>query len=129
MLRAQEELSLTHEFAEVLLASNRDQLSSNINRMTEELVKSFMDSYGAIRETADETREYFDGLESSFCVDRIRRRWNLQYTRYGNSLSKCLYSSFILLNDWNVQLNAIHSTGQRTSNQVQNAGKFKFFFS
>lgn len=125
MLRAQEELSTSHEFAEVLLAANRDQLSSYVNQMTGELIKSFMDSYGSIREVADETRAIFDDYESSFCVARIRRRWNLQYTRYGNRLSECLLQSYLLLDSWNNQLNTIHSAGQRTSNQVQNAGKLK----
>lgn len=125
MLRAQEELSISHEFAEVLLSTNRDQLSSYINRMTGELTKSFMDSYETIREIADETRAIFDAFESSFCVTRIRRRWNLQYIRYGNRLSECLFRSYLLLDGWNNQLNLIHSTAHRTSNQVQNAGEFE----
>lgn len=125
MLRAQEELSLTHEFAETLLGANRDQLSSNMNRMIGELLKSFMGSYGSIRKVADDTRAIFDDYETSFCVTRIRRRWNLQYIRYGNRLSECLFRSVVLLDSWNNQLNLIHSTGQRTSNQVQNSGEFK----
>lgn len=125
-MRAQEELSITHEFAEFLLSSSRDQLSSYINRMIGELVQSFLDSYVDMKEVADATNEIFQNMESGFCSERWINRWNLQSTRFGNRLSECLLVSYELMNEITTQLNTIHAIAHRTSNQVQNAGELKF---
>lgn len=58
----------------------------------------------------------------STCLTRLRNRWEIQVTRHGQILSKCLLLSTDLLTEWNTILNTIHSTAQRTSNQVQNSG-------
>lgn len=119
---AQDELSLTHEFAEFLLSSSRDQLSSYINRMIGELIQSFLDSYVEMKEIADTTDEVFQNLESGFCAERWINRWNLQRLRFGNRLSECLAVSHNVMNRFSTELNALHTIGQRTSNQVQNVG-------
>lgn len=126
LLKAQDELSLTHEFAEFLLSSSRDQLSASINRMIGELIQSFLTSYGTMKEIADETNVFFENMESGFCAQRFRNRWNLQSLRFGNRLSECLLVSHNLMNDLSSQLNTIHSIAHRTSNQVQNAGEYTF---
>ncbi|CAO1301366.1 unnamed protein product [Diamesa hyperborea] len=122
LLKAQDELSLTHEFAEFVLSSSRDQLSATINRMIGELIQSFLDSYDSMKVIADETNEIFENLESGFCAERFRNRWNLQRMRYGNRLSECLLVSHNVMNEISSQLNTIHAIAHRTSNQIQNAG-------
>lgn len=126
LLKAQDELSLTHEFAEILLSTSRGQLSTSLSRMVGELIKSFMDNYGFMKEIADETNEIFQNMESGFCADRFKNRWNLQSLRYGNRLSECLLVSTNTIITISTQLNEIHTIAHRTSNQVQNAGKYTF---
>lgn len=124
LLAGQSELSLGHEFMERLLHDNRMMLSSYLLDLENAAINSFMDSYTVVANIADATTKAMDEFESSFCKDRIRARWNLQVTRYGNRLSECLAVTTRQMQDWNVQLNNYHETGQVTSNQVQNQGMF-----
>jgi hypothetical protein len=89
---AQEELFIGHEFAEEFLVQNRRLLSDYLERIEVRVIDDFMDAYAAIKNIALETRRIMeeDYAEPSFCKDIVRNRWNLQVTRYGTRLSKCL---------------------------------------
>lgn len=106
----------------MLLANNREELSSYINRMIRELIDSFLNNYGLMKDISVNTTEAMRVLPESSCLTRMRNRWEIQVTRHGQILSKCLLLSTELLTEWNTVLNTIHSTAQRTSNQVQNSG-------
>lgn len=92
--------------------------------MSEQLIDSFMDNYAEIKEVADDTRDVFPTLVAGRCLDGARRRFDLQVERHGSILSNCLLTASNILTDYNVQLNAIHATAHRTTNQVANSGNF-----
>lgn len=83
LLRGQAELSITHEFAEILLSQSREQLSSEINDMAEQLIDSYMDNYAEVKQVADETRDVFPTLVAGRCLDSVMRRFTLQVQRHG----------------------------------------------
>jgi len=71
---------------------------------------------------SSETTAIFDSLESNWCVDAARARWDLQVHRYGQKLSECLLNSVSEVYAWNDYVNTVHHSTQATTNQVQNAG-------
>lgn len=71
---------------------------------------------------SSETTAIFDSLESNWCVDIVRARWDLQVHRYGQKLSECLLNSVNEVYAWNDYVNTVHHSTQATTNQVQNAG-------
>lgn len=83
-----------------------------------------MDNYAEIKQVADETRDVFPTLIEGRCLEGAIRRFTLQVERHGSILSNCLLDASNILTDYNVQLNTIHATAHRTSNQVQNSGNF-----
>lgn len=90
--------------------------------MIRELITSFTSNYALMKDISVNTTEAMRALPESGCLTRMRNRWDIQVTRHGQILSQCLMVSTTLLTDWNTVLNTIHSTAQRTSNQVQNSG-------
>lgn len=90
--------------------------------MIRELIDSFMNNYGLMKNISVLTTDAMRILPESNCLTRLRNRWEIQVTRHGQILSQCLMFSTELLTGWNTVLNTIHSTAQRTSNQVQNSG-------
>ena len=92
--------------------------------MIEQLIDSFMDNYAEIKQVADDTRDVFRTLIAGRCLESQIRRFTLQVERHGSILSSCLLEASEILTNYNVQLNTIHATAHRTSNQVQNSGNF-----
>jgi len=91
LLRAQAQLTIGHEFAELFLVQNRYRLSNYLEEIEHLVLNEFMDGYTAIKTTGIETREAMEEFtEPSFCKDAVRARWELQVTRYGQKLSQCL---------------------------------------
>jgi hypothetical protein len=91
LIEAQAELTTGHEFTELFLVQNRDRLSNYLERIELIVLDQFMGAYAAIKNKGIETREAMaDFTEPSFCKDRVRARWELQVTRYGQALSQCL---------------------------------------
>lgn len=70
-----------------------------------------------------DTTASFDNMEVNSCNTQVRRRWDLQVTRFGQKLSECLLGSVAELKAWNNYVNTVHHTAQATTNQVQNAGE------
>lgn len=91
LLAAQEELTISHEFAELYVIQSRLLLSDYLSRIEVFVIDHFMEAYAAIKITGLETREEMESfVEPSFCKDAVRARWELQLTRYGMRLSQCL---------------------------------------
>ena len=90
--------------------------------MIQELVDSFLINYALMKDISIDTTDAMRNFPESSCLTRMRTRWELQVARHGQILSQCLMFSKNLLVEWNLTLNTIHSTAQRTSNQVQNSG-------
>lgn len=122
LLRAQGELTIAHEYAELQLQINRNIISSYIEIVSQQLLDSFMDSYGEIHNQSDETREALLSLEQTPCVVNVLQRWDLQVIRHGQRLSECLRNSYAELDFWNDFVNTVHHASQATTTQVQNAG-------
>lgn len=49
LLQAQNELTMGHEFTEIMLQVNRNIISSYIEIVQEQLIDSFMDSYSELQ--------------------------------------------------------------------------------
>ncbi|CAO1398661.1 unnamed protein product [Diamesa hyperborea] len=123
LLRAQKELSIGHDFAEMTLAINRNVITSYIAIVSSSVLDSFMDSYSEIKQIGDETSIIFNDITApNACQSRINARWELQITRYGQKLSQCMDHTVIEMKEWNTWINNGHAVAQRTSNQVQNSG-------
>lgn len=90
--QSQQELTHAHEFAEEFSVDNRDVLSNILLQIERRIVGSFMDAYANIKIHAIEVRRIMteDYPEPSFCKNRVRERWELQVTRYGQKLGQCL---------------------------------------
>lgn len=126
LLRAQNELSIGHEFAELTLAINRNVITSYVAIVSSSVLDSFMDSYSEIKQIGDETTIIFNEISApNACHNRIIARWELQITRYGQRLSQCMQHTVQEMEEWNSWINSGHAVAQRTSNQVQNSGKYK----
>lgn len=110
----------------MLLIETRDRLSGYIYRLSREVTDSHLNAYASIKTLGIDTREELENLnpapEDEECVNRILRRWEVQILRYGHRLASCIGTANVLLHQWNSQLNDIHATAHRTSNQVQNVG-------
>ncbi|CAO1404255.1 unnamed protein product [Diamesa serratosioi] len=124
LFRAQNELSIGHNFAETTLAINRNVISSYIAIVTSSVLDSFMDSYSEIKQIGDETHStLFNGTTApSVCHNRIISRWELQISRFGQKLSECMLETVLQMEEWNSWVNNGHTVAQRTYNQVQNLG-------
>jgi hypothetical protein len=68
LLKAQEDLILSHNFFEIFLYLNRDETSAYLYRINREVVKAHLE---AIERT--ELNEQ--------CIDNVINRWHLQFTR------------------------------------------------
>lgn len=90
--QSQQELTWAHEFAEEFSVQNRQILSNALLMIEERILESFMNSYADIKIHAIETRRIMeeDYPEPSFCKNRVRERWELQVSRYGQKLGECL---------------------------------------
>lgn len=91
LLQAQAELTIGHEFTEFFLIENRHILSNYLERIELETLDQFMGAYAAIKNKGIDTRQAMEDFTTpSACKDNVRARWELQVTRYGQKLSKCL---------------------------------------
>jgi hypothetical protein len=90
--QSQQELTWAHEFAEEFSVENRQILSNALLMIEERIIASFMDAYADIKVHAIDVRRIMeeDYPEPSFCKNRVRERWELQVTRYGQKLGECL---------------------------------------
>ena len=89
-----------------------------------------MDSYSEIKQIGEDTSSVLNEITvPNVCHSRIISRWELQVTRYGQKLSQCMLHTVVEMKDWNRWINNGHAVAQRTSNQVQNSGAYKVFFS
>lgn len=88
---AQAELTVGHEFIELVKIESRRRLSEYLERIELLVLDQFMTAYAQIKNKGIETREAMaDFTEPSICKDNVRARWELQVTRYGQKLSQCL---------------------------------------
>lgn len=91
LLASQAELTIGHEFTEILLVQNRDRVSNYLQSMEISILDSYMDAYASIKTRAVQTREdMLENSEPSTCRDAVRARYELQITRYGRKLADCL---------------------------------------
>jgi hypothetical protein len=98
LMAAQAELSISHEFAELLMLQNRERLSNYLEQIEQFTLDTFLTAYGQVKTVGIDTRRQMDEFEEpSFCKDRIRARWELQVTRYGQKLSQCLATTHRLV--------------------------------
>lgn len=123
LLAAQAQLTIGHEFAEEYLVLNRNALSDVLISMEAEIVSAFLDSYAEIKNLGIETRRQMEEFtEPSFCKDTVRARWELQVTRYGQRLSKCLGDADFYLKLWTNTLNNLHDQSRVYKVFIPNAG-------
>jgi hypothetical protein len=94
LLASQADLSLGHEFFEENIAESRRELSVFIENDVRQILESHMEAYGSIKTTSIETIAAIDELEvnatTERCLAAARARFDLQITRYGKNLSKCI---------------------------------------
>ncbi|CRK96220.1 CLUMA_CG009647, isoform A [Clunio marinus] len=125
-IRAQGELSLTHEFFETTLFLNRGQISSYLYRINREIITSHIDTYAFIKTRGIDALAEINAIpetpNNAECLGSLRNRWDLQVTRYGHRLATCVNNAYRLLRGWNEFLNNLHAIGQVAGNQVQNLG-------
>ncbi|CRK96221.1 CLUMA_CG009648, isoform A [Clunio marinus] len=120
LIRAQQELTISHGWSEIFLVDNRQILSDYIARIETVALDEFMGAYAAIKNTGIDTRAAMEEFETSFCADRVRERWELQVTRYGQRLSQCLGSTYGYLLDFTNILNRLHDESREYTNQIPN---------
>lgn len=88
-LAAQADLSLGHEFFETTIFLNRGQVSAYLYRINREIIDSHINTYEFIKLLGIATNEEFDALEvlpeNEECLNNIRRRWDIQITRWVKS--------------------------------------------
>lgn len=78
LLRAQNELSITHEFSELQTYINRNIVTSYIEMMNEVLIESFMNTHREMITIENSVRDVLDGKPQNDCVNRVRLRFDLQ---------------------------------------------------
>lgn len=117
---AQEELRIGHEFAELFLVQNRGRLSNYLESIELHILDSFLTAYAEIKNIGIETREVMDEYEQSFCKDAIRRRWDLQVTRYGQKMSQCLGLTNGYIIEFTGILNGLHVESRDYTNRIPN---------
>ncbi|XP_070503617.1 uncharacterized protein [Chironomus tepperi] len=122
LLRAQNELSIAHNFSELQSYIDRNIIASYIELMNEQLIKSFMDTYEQMDDIEDEVEDILDEKPNSECVENARLRFELQVKRHGSFLANCMRSSHTVLASWITHTNNLTDTAQSTFNQVQNQG-------
>lgn len=122
LLNAQRELSITHEFAELQAYINRNIISSYVEMMNEVLIKSFMGTYREMITIENEVLAALDGMSPSDCLNTVRTRFNLQVSRHGIFLTRCMRNSRNEIQTWIDLTNDLHLTAHDTTNQAQNQG-------
>jgi hypothetical protein len=94
LLQAQADLALGHEFFEMNIIASRDALSAFINRDGNVLLDTHMEAYADMKTIADDTTAALDAIENTpateQCLANIRQRWQIQISRAGQSLSRCI---------------------------------------
>lgn len=82
-------------------------------------MESFLDNYEEIKTNQLDTEAAFDNLETSYCLDAVRRRWDVSVERHGQRLSQCLRFTVQTLNQMTRTLNVDHAASQQFSNGLQ----------
>lgn len=121
LLAAQADLTIGHEFSEEYLVQNREILSNYLSGMELEILDAFMTAYEEIKLVSIDTRAQMDEfVEPSVCKDNVRARWELQVTRFGQRLSKCLADSDRYLKGFTDDLNNLHDESRRYTVVIPN---------
>jgi hypothetical protein len=94
LLQAQADLAIGHEFFEMNVIASRDDLSTSNYGFMRTILDTHMEAYADMKMIADDTTAALDAIEntpaSEQCLASVRQRWQIQISRNGQSLSRCI---------------------------------------
>lgn len=120
LVAAQRDLSVGHDFFQSFYSLVRNQVTSHIKVVSTEIMRNFLENYGRMIGTQQTTEAAFRELDDSRCMQAVWRRWDLQVSRHGLSLSACLANPVFFFGEWNFRANNFIEQAQARTNPVQN---------
>jgi hypothetical protein len=90
LLQAQAELAVGHEFFEMNIIASRDTLSTANYGFMRQILETHMDVYAGMKTIADDTTAALNVMDDNQCISAVRQRWDIQVSRAGQSLSRCI---------------------------------------